>query len=221
MNEKKLQIELEKILTPDRINRIKQVISQRIKSVTVVLESIHKGFNQSAILRTCEAFGLLNVHVIESDQTPFSPSSSISQGAHKWLNIHRYRDPLEAIRRVRAEGFQLWASYLHADAVPLSQIDFSKPVALLFGNELNGVSPSLLPHCDGNFVIPMYGFAESFNVNVSVGIALYEATTRRREYLDRPGDLSPEEMEQLYFDYLQRSGGDKLVSRLIKKLSEE
>ncbi len=207
---------LEAQITPRRLKKFRQVIENRTRDLTVLIEAIHKGHNQSAILRTCEAFGLQEVYVVEGENTPFNPHRAISQGLHKWLDIQKFSDTKSAISQLKAKGYQIWASYLHSEAIPLEQIDFTQKIALFFGNELKGISPEYLPLCDGNFIIPMYGFAESFNVSVAVGISLYEATQQRLKRLGKVGTLTPEEKEQLYEQFLKKSVGEKTLQALSK-----
>ncbi len=202
--------EISQLLTPKRLARLKEVIGRRTRQITVGLESIHKGHNQSAILRSCDAFGIQDVHIIESTGTPFRPNSEISIGAEKWLDLHFYENPQQMLQHLHEQGYQVWASSFHEEAVDISQIDLTQRVALLFGSERFGISQELENAADGRFIIPMQGFSQSFNVSVAVAISLYEAVRQRMEKFGSNGDLSDEEKEAL----LQRFISISLPSRL-------
>lgn len=193
------------LLTPRR-QRISRAIRQRLVSVTVVLERPHDPHNGAAVLRSCEAMGLLHVHVVSTDRR-FAISSKITQRADKWLNVYVHRSTTECLRLLEAWGFSRWAA-----APPTlgsrpggGDVDISRPAALVFGNEHAGLSDEALSLCDGRFHLPMHGLSESLNLSVSVALALQDATRRRRQLLRRAGDLPPDASLRLRAAYYARA----------------
>ena len=197
-------IELSELLLPQRVERIEEVLSHRTRQLTVLVESIHKGHNESAILRSCDAFGVQDVHVISSSEKRFRPKRSIARGSQKWVDIHRYQHTKEAIEQLRADGYQIWASHLGEASVPLQSLDLTGKVVLAFGNEKEGISQEMVDACDGCFKIPMLGFAQSFNVSVAVAISLYEAVQQRVAAFGSNGDLPDDEKDKSRYRLWQR-----------------
>jgi tRNA (guanosine-2'-O-)-methyltransferase len=150
---------------PARLSRIEEVLMQRCKRVTVCLENLVDPANGSACVRTCEAFGLSEIHVIESYE-PFRTTTGITMNADKWITTHRYRHFADAVQNLHASGFTLVATCLDSDAVPVQDIDFSSmpKVALLFGNEERGLSGAMREIADVKACIPMVGFSQSLNI---------------------------------------------------------
>lgn len=212
-----LVAEIQSQLEPQRIERMREVIAHRTRELTVLLEVIDKGHNQSAILRTCEAFGVFDVHIVESPRKKFRPNRKISKGSHKWLQLHRHRDNVEAVRHLQKQGFKVLASNLSDDAKPLHTFDLTQKTALLFGTELVGVAPETVEACDASFVIPMVGFVQSFNVSVAASISLHEAYRQRVERFGQMGDLSPEEQEQVFQWYLTQSIPRRILHELQRR----
>ncbi len=167
-------------------------------------ENFANPHNAAAILRTCEALGILNVYIIE-ELVPFEPSRAVTQGAEKWLKLKRFRLAERAFPELKEEGFRIYAAVPGRGAIPVEELPVGEPLALVFGNEKEGVSEKALEFCDGTFRIPMWGFVESFNVSVAAAISLYISARRRRELLGREGDLSSREEEALMAHYLKLS----------------
>ncbi|MBM3294355.1 MAG: hypothetical protein FJY82_07490 [Candidatus Aminicenantes bacterium] len=186
--------------TPERMDRVNRVLGLRQPDLRIVLESVANAHNASAVLRTCDAAGLLQVDLIGSAEDPLAVNAAISTRADKWLNI-RYHPTLgEAVSRLRAGGFLIAATHLGPDSVPYTHVDFTKPTAVVFGGEKDGISAEGLALADVKIKIPMFGMAQSLNLSVSAGIILYEAVRQRllAGYFERPR-LSPEELEE-YLD---------------------
>ncbi|MCL6439500.1 MAG: RNA methyltransferase [Rubrobacteraceae bacterium] len=167
------------MLSPRRARRMLEVLENRTRYVTVLLEAVDDGHNQAAVLRSAEAFGVQEVSVVEGEK-PFSPSPGITQGSDRWLTIHRHRSIEEAASFLRERGYRLWGSRLDGNAVPLQEVDLSRPAAFLFGNEHEGLSGRALELVDGTFVVPMRGFVQSLNISVAAAITLFHATNRAR-----------------------------------------
>ncbi len=166
---------LEASVLPRRAARIEQVLAARTRQLVVVVENLHDSHNLSAVLRSAEGFGVQEIHVIEAE-APLEISPNVSQGCHKWLELHRYPDVQSCVDSLRARGFALWAAALGRESVSLTDIDFGRPTALVLGNERLGLSEELIRACDGIYTIPMSGFVESFNISVAAAISMFYAT---------------------------------------------
>lgn len=195
---------LEPYLTPTRRAKLDAALSTRSRSVVLVLEDIANEHNGAAVLRSAEAFGFFEVHVIEPEQGRFKISRKISKGAHKWLEVHRWSSARAAYDALRARGYRIWASTLHGEAVDVHQVPIEGPVALVFGNELLGLSPEAIARADGFFRIPMSGFVESFNISVAAAISCYDLSLRQQARgLDR--GLGARDLRQVRASWLVKS----------------
>lgn len=178
---------LEPLLTPERIARIDRVLAARLASVITVVEDTYDPHNAAATIRTTEAIGLQELHVIEPGER-FSLAHGVTRGAHRWIELSRHRSAEEAVARLRARGFRVFATLPGATAT-IDDVDVSSPIAIMFGNEHAGLSERAIAACDGSLVVPMYGFSESFNLSVTVALAMSRIAARRREVLGTLGDL--------------------------------
>lgn len=173
-------------MTPQRREKLSQVLSKRQFDITVIFENIEDPHNISAVMRTCESAGIQQVHVLNHGIAPhpkfgkeigFRSSSS----AWKWLTI-AYHDQLEdCIRPLKEQGFKIMATALSEQAKDLYEIDFTQKIALVFGNERSGVTPEMLTLCDGNFLVPQVGIIQSLNISVACAICLYEAFRQKNK----------------------------------------
>jgi tRNA (guanosine-2'-O-)-methyltransferase len=174
-------------MTERRMEKFRRVIAARQPGLTVVLEEIHDPHNVSAVLRSADAVGVPGVHLVyASGRFPkFGKKSSAS--ASKWVRRTKHSSVAECYEALRAEGFTVCATHLGKEAIPLYDLDLTRRVALVFGNEHLGVSPEAAELADVNFRIPMTGMIESLNVSVACAVTLYEAfrqrLTRRRKRL--------------------------------------
>ena len=186
--------------TPERIARMERVLGLRQLDLRVVLEHVANPHNANAVLRTCDAAGLLHVDVIGSDRHPLPINNAVTTKADKWLTLHYHPSTAACLEHLKGRGFRIAATHLGADAVPYTQVDWTKPTAVIFGGEKVGISSDGLALADVRIKIPMLGMAQSLNLSVSVGIILYEAIRQRREAetIERPR-LSPEEFKE-YLD---------------------
>lgn len=184
------------VLAPRR-EKIDQVVGSRTRTLVVVLDQIEDPFNMAAVLRTCEALGIQEVHVVEHPEVRFSPNSKVTQGCDKWLDIHRWDDFRAAGSALRERGFEIWVSAGHPEARSLWDLEFAGKRALVFGNERTGVSEAALAGADAMFWIPMRGFTRSLNVSAAVAMTLGRATAWRTEHAGGGGDLTPEEGDAL------------------------
>ena len=204
-------------LTPERLNRIEQVVANRTYSVVPVLENIYDRGNISAVMRSSEALGLQAVHVVELSER-FKSANRVTQGADKWLDVVRWQSSKECALDLKSRGYKIYATHLEA-AVPISEIDWSQPSAIVFGNEKDGVSKEMLELCDQAVIIPMLGFVQSFNISVAAAISLYHIYQDRLRRTGKHGDLSEEEKRTLMALYCIRSAKnpERLLNRLLER----
>jgi len=186
---------LEPLLTPERIVRIDQVIDARLASVVAAVEDTYDPHNAAATLRTCEALGLQELYVIEPGAR-FSAAKGVTRGAHRWLDLHRFSEAAAAIGELKARKFRVLATAPDA-SVSSEDVSVETPLAIVFGNEHDGVSPAVVAACDGAIRVPMFGFTESFNLSVTVGLCMSRIADRRRAYIGAPGDLDPDRRARL------------------------
>jgi tRNA (guanosine-2'-O-)-methyltransferase len=185
------------LLLPPRKERIEQVLAQRTRAVTVVLDRLEDSFNMAAVLRTCEGLGLQDVHVIRNPDFPFSPNSRVTQGCDKWLDLHVHPDFKTCAAWLKARGYRVLASAIQPGATSLFELRFDEKLAMVFGNERFGVSQEVLEHSDGTFWIPMRGFTQSFNISAAASACVTQAIAWRLQHLGAQGDLSESERAEL------------------------
>ena len=179
-----------------RIARMRLVAGRRLTGLTVALDGVHDPHNISAVLRSCDGFGVQHVHLI-GDEAELSPNRLITRGCQKWLTLHYHSGAKACAEALRGEGFELWTAMPDRDARPLSALEFGRKIALVFGAERAGVSEELRSLCTGAYFIPMAGFSESLNVSVAAAISLYAATLERRRLLGDTTDMTDEEIAAL------------------------
>jgi tRNA (guanosine-2'-O-)-methyltransferase len=185
------------LLLPARRERLQEVIAQRTRTVTVLLDQLEDTFNMAAVLRTCEGMGLQDVHLVRNKKHPWSPNSRVTQGCDKWLDLYQYAEPVEAVRALQAKGYKVWASAIREGATSLYDLKFDQKIAMVFGNERFGVGDELLDAVDGVFWIPMRGFSQSFNISAAASACITRAVAWRHEHLGPQGDLSDAEKAEL------------------------
>jgi tRNA (guanosine-2'-O-)-methyltransferase len=149
-------------------------------------------------MRSCEALGLQEFHFIQAAEgTPLHASPRITQNAHRWIDVIEHADFAGAQSELLDRGLTCYAAAFDENAVPLQEMDFARPLALLFGNESRGLPEEIIEACDGTFVIPLYGLSQSLNISVAAAVTLSWAVEFRRRAWGNPGDLSPEEQMEL------------------------
>ncbi len=198
-------------MTPERHARIAEVVQNRQGNLTVVLENVHDPHNIGAVLRSCESVGLVEIFVLYSEphlrEERLALGKKTSAGARKWVDVHFYTDTEACFAHVRSKYDRVWGTHLGEEAVDLYALDLTQSVALVFGNEHEGLSKQVLAHCDGNFVIPQMGFVRSLNISVACAVSLYEALRQRRAagYYG-PGNptMSSEGRRALLEEYVRR-----------------
>jgi len=175
------------MLTSERIARIDAVLGARLASVVTVVEDTYDPHNAAATIRTTEALGLGELHVVEAEQR-FSIAGGITRGAHRWVELHRWASVAAAAVALRARGFRVFATLPGAPHT-IDDVDVTTPVAIAFGNEHAGLTPAAVAACDGALGVPMFGFTESFNLSVTVALVMSRIAARRRAAIGVPGDL--------------------------------
>ena len=188
-----------------RLDKIKRVLLWRQPDLTVVLENIHDPHNVSAVLRSCDAVGILQVELLYTLEKFPRIGKKSSSSANKWLERRKHRSVEECYTRLREEGFTIYATHLGESAASLYELDLTKKVALVFGNEHRGVSDEAAAKADGNFQIPMFGMIQSLNVSVASAVSLYEVLRQRlvKGSLLQP-KLSNDELADYYNDWIKR-----------------
>jgi tRNA (guanosine-2'-O-)-methyltransferase len=180
---------LDPLLTDARRARIDAVLARRMRAVVPVLDGLCDPHNIAAVLRSADAFGVQEVHVLERDARLIA-SQRVTQGADRWLDVVRHRDPVACVGALRERGYAVYCAMMDGDTTPERLASIPR-VALVFGNEHAGVGEDLQSLCDGRYTIPMRGFVQSLNVSVAAALTLYAATQ------GRPGDLEQAELETL------------------------
>ena len=184
-------------LEPERKARIDAVVANRTRTLTVVMEAFCDPQNVNAVLRTCEAFGVQELHAVEGPMKPYDRNKKISQNADKWLDVRRWSSTRECLGHLKAEGYAIYVTHLDEGSRPLAALPFAGKVALVFGSEHRGVSEDALALADASYVIPMRGFVQSLTGSVAAAISIATAVERREAERGRHGDLSPEEAHAL------------------------
>ena len=207
--QKKLINYLSGFITPERLRLFEKILDNRTAYITVVLEDIFQPQNASAVLRTCDCFGIQHVHVIEN-RNKFKVDNDVALGASKWLTIHKYsrkaENSLEAINFLKKEGYRIVATSPHHNDQLLPDFDLNKgKSALVFGSELPGISEIIMQEADEFLKIPMTGFTESFNISVSAAIILYKLTEilGNQEAID--WQLTMQEKDAIKLQWLRNS----------------
>lgn len=180
---------LAELLLPERKARIDAVVAGRTRTLTVVMEAFCDVQNVNAVLRTCEAFGVQDVHVVEGPMKAWNRNKKISQNSDKWLDVHRWKSAGACLAALKEDGFAIYATHLEQGARSLGELSFAGKVALVFGSEHHGTSPEALALADARFVIPTSGFVQSLNVSVAAAVSIAKAVERREVERGRHGDL--------------------------------
>ena len=163
-------------MTPERRAKLESVLSKRQNDLTIVLENVFDPHNVSAVMRTCDAVGVQELYVLNTKIPRHKKwGAKSSSSAAKWLSIYQFEDANECFSDLRKKYSKILTTHLSSDAVNLYAIDFTKPLALVFGNEHSGVSEEIRNLADGNFIIPQAGIIRSLNISVACAVTLYEA----------------------------------------------
>lgn len=190
-------------MTPERYQKIVDVLNRRQPDLTVITDQVHKGQNLSAIIRTCDAVGIHRVHAVY-DKGGFRAHTGTAMGSHKWVKTQVHRDIEDPINELQSQGFQVLAAHFDDRAVDYREADYTRPTALLLGAEKIGVSAEASAMVDGCVIVPMMGMAESFNVSVACAIILAEAQRQRQVAgLYDECRIDQEEYREVLFEWCQ------------------
>ncbi|MFD2914832.1 TrmH family RNA methyltransferase [Psychroserpens luteus] len=173
----KLLQHLEGFLTENRIEKFAKVLSQRTKHFTVATEDVYQLHNTSAVMRSCDVFGVQELHIIE-EQNSKDIDREIAMGAQKWVDLKRYHSVKDALKNLKSEGYQIVATTPHEKDNVLSEFDITKKSCFFFGRETKGLSQEVIDEADCFLKIPMVGFTESLNISVSAAIILQDVTSK-------------------------------------------
>ena len=221
MNKEEILVELHKFLKPQRIERFQEVLANRTKHFTVAVENIFQSHNASAVMRTCDCFGVQDLHVI-ANQNQYELSKDVAMGAEKWVDMHSYyekeNNTQDCIDALKSQGFQIVATTPHTNDVLLPDFDVTKKSAFFFGTEISGLSDIVLDQADAFVRIPMYGFTESYNISVSAALVLHDVVNRlKKSKVDWA--LSEQDLMDKRIDWAVKSlkSGPQVLEQLLKK----
>ena len=194
---------LEGFISENRKQRFLDVLKNRTKHFTIAMEDVYQMHNTSAVMRSCEVFGIQELNVIEQKYGK-SIDKQIAMGAQKWVDIKEHEDAASCLKSLRAQGYQIIATTPHNESCLIHEFDITKPSALFFGTEKEGLSEEVMNNADGYLKIPMVGFTESLNISVSAAIIIQDITNRlRNSKID--WQLSEEEIFEKRLDWTRKT----------------
>lgn len=208
---------LKTYLTERRKDRFKKVLSERTRHFTVVTEDVYQLHNTSAVMRTCDVFGIQDLHVVE-EKVSKRIDKEIAMGAQKWVTLKRYNSIKDCIKTLKNSGYQIIATTPHDNSTMLHEFDTSKKSAFFFGKEAEGLSNTVMEAADGFLKIPMYGFTESLNISVSAAIILQSVVSTLKQS-DINWQLSEEEIPEIEMEWVKRT--IKASDEIIERYNEE
>jgi tRNA (guanosine-2'-O-)-methyltransferase len=204
----------QEILTPNKVALFNRIAAQRTRHLSVVLEDIFQEHNASAVIRSCDCFGIQDLYAIE-DKNKYVLQRNIAKGSGRWIDLHRFANKdtasMDCLNHLREKGYKLVATSPHINAYTPETLPIENPIALIFGTERRGITESIIANADYHLTIPMYGFTESFNLSVSVAVIL-QTLRNRLEKETFPWKLSIEEQQALQIIWSTRilNGGEAL-----------
>ncbi|MDO1500950.1 RNA methyltransferase [Winogradskyella maritima] len=204
---------LESFLTPNRVAKFHKVLAERTKHFTVATEDVYQLHNTSAVIRSCDVFGIQEVNIVEEVNSK-RIDREIAMGAQKWVDLNRYHSSKACISDLKSQGYQIVATTPHVDDCNLQDFDISKPSCFFFGRETEGLSDAVKSEADSFLKIPMVGFTESLNISVSAAIILQHVTSKLKASAIA-WQLSEAEILEKRFDWIKKTlkDYDKIVAR--------
>ena len=205
------------LFSPHKRQLFDKLVLNRTRHICVVLEDIFQPHNASAVLRSCDCFGVQDVHVVEN-HNKYAPNSDVTMGSDKWVDFYKHPDILQTYDQLRRQGYRIIATLPHENDTLITQLDISQPTALVFGTELTGLSQEAIDHADGYVKVPMYGFTESFNISVCAALSLFYLTERMRANPSIHWQLSPLEQItlKLYWSMQVIHDGRNVIDHLMQ-----
>ena len=186
-------------MTPERTRKLIDVLSKRQPDIAVVLENVFDPHNISAVMRTCDAVGVQDIYILNTKIPRHKKwGAKSSSSAAKWLTIHQFENASACFSSLRKNYSTILTTHLSSDAISLHEINFTKNIALVFGNEHSGVSDEIRELADGNFIIPQVGIIRSLNISVACAVTLYEAYRQK----NLAGHYDRQRLEQAEFNKL-------------------
>ena len=205
------------LFSPHKRQLFDKLVLNRTRHICVVLEDIFQPHHASAVLRSCDCFGVQDVHVVEN-HNKYAPNSDVTMGSDKWVDFYKHPDILQTYDQLRQKGYRIIATLPHENDTLITQLDISQPTALVFGTELTGLSQEAIDHADGYVKVPMYGFTESFNISVCAALSLFYLTERMRANPSIHWQLSPLEQItlKLYWSMQVIHDGRNVIDHLMQ-----
>lgn len=208
---------IESYLTDRRRELFKEILSNRTRHFTVVTEDVYQLHNTSAVMRTCDIFGIQDLHVVEEIEGK-RIDKEIAMGAQKWVSLHRYGNINQCINTLKNQGYRIVATTPHKDSQFIDDFDVTQKAAFFFGKESDGLSDKVFSQADSFLKIPMYGFTESLNISVSAAIILQQVVSKlRKTTID--WKLSEAEQLVLRLDWAKKS--IKSIDQILDRYEEE
>lgn len=169
-------------MTDERIKRITDVFNKRQEGLGIILENVSDPHNISAVMRTADAVGIQDIYILNTVIAPHKKwSAKTSSSAAKWLTVHQFTDVASCVMSLRERFTKIYSTHLSEDAENIYDIDLTEKIALVFGNEHDGISQDMLDQSDGNFLIPQVGIIKSLNISVACAVCLYEAYRQKEK----------------------------------------
>ncbi|KAK9818965.1 hypothetical protein WJX74_008645 [Apatococcus lobatus] len=186
------------LVTPERLLSLNQVVASRSFEVVPVVEGLYDQGNFGAVCRSAEGFGFGSIHVISYASPKFRAARQRnSSGAEKWLHVRKWRSAKDCIAMLKSSGFKVVATALSQDSIPISEVDWTQPTAVIFGNEKDGVTREVLEGADQLVHLPMQGFVSSFNISCAAAVVLWEARRCRLQRLGTQAELTAQQQDVL------------------------
>ncbi len=208
---------LESYLTENRRTRFNKVLSQRTKHFTVATEDVYQLHNTSAVIRSCDVFGIQEVNIVEEINSK-RIDREIAMGAQKWVDLNRFHTVKDCVKDLKSKGYQIVATTPHTNDCLLHEFDVTKKSCFFFGRETEGLSQEVLDNADCYLKIPMSGFTESLNISVSAAIILQHVTTKLKQ-TEINWQLTETERHEKRLDWIKKTikSYDKIVERYYSK----
>jgi len=203
-------------ISPQRYEKMCAVLANRTYHLTAVMENFYDPHNISAVIRSCDAFGIQNVHVIELDHKYYI-SRKVSRGTHNWINIYKYQSSRECIQHLQKQGYKVYFADPRPEYPMIEDLPLDHKAAIIFGQEKNGIRDETKHYADGGFRIPIYGFVESYNVSVSCALSLFSLTSRLHKEPRQDFFLTEPEKDRLLKHWLVKNTS---VGKMVKKIGK-
>ena len=190
----------------------------RTRHISVLLEDIYQPHNAAAVLRSCDCFGVQDVHVVEANN-PFNPAGDVAVGSSKWVDYYRHRSIADAYSHLRSHGYRIVATLPHEQDCLITDLDITQPTVLVFGTELTGLTQEAIQGADAYVKIPMYGFTESFNISVCAALSLFHLTERMRADSNIHWQLDADQQLDLKLHWAEQAirDGEKVIASLMQQ----